>query len=72
MRINSALIGRHNLYNILAAIGAALALNIPPHEIGKGIAALKAVPGRLERVPTRSASRSSSTTPTRTRPWEAC
>jgi len=51
MRIQSALVGRHNLYNLLAAIGAALALSVPPADIIKGIAALKGVPGRFERVP---------------------
>jgi len=51
MRIQSALVGRHNLYNLLAAAGAALALNIAPADIVKGIAALKGVPGRFERVP---------------------
>ena len=51
MRIQSALVGRHNLYNLLAAIGAALALGLAPADIVKGIAALKGVPGRFERVP---------------------
>jgi len=53
MRVQSTLVGRHNLYNLLAAIGAALALSIPPADIVKGIAALKGVPGRFERVPNR-------------------
>jgi len=53
MRVQSALVGRHNLYNLLAAIGAALALSVPPADIVKGIAALKGVPGRFERVPNR-------------------
>ncbi len=53
MRIQSALVGRHNLYNLLAAVGAALALSVPPADIVKGIAALKGVPGRFERVPNR-------------------
>jgi UDP-N-acetylmuramoyl-L-alanyl-D-glutamate--2,6-diaminopimelate ligase len=47
------LVGRHNLYNLLAAIGAALALSVAPADIVKGIAALKGVPGRFERVPNR-------------------
>ena len=51
MRIQSALVGRHNLYNLLAAVGAALALSIAPADIVKGIAALKGVPGRFQRVP---------------------
>ena len=53
MRIQSALVGRHNLYNLLAAVGAALALSVPPADIVKGIAALKGVPGRFERVSNR-------------------
>ena len=53
MRVQSALVGRHNLYNLLAAVGAALALSVPPADIVKGIAALKGVPGRFERVPNR-------------------
>jgi UDP-N-acetylmuramoyl-L-alanyl-D-glutamate--2,6-diaminopimelate ligase len=42
--------GRHNLYNILAAVSTGLALNLPPASIIAGVAALGAVPGRLERV----------------------
>jgi UDP-N-acetylmuramoyl-L-alanyl-D-glutamate--2,6-diaminopimelate ligase len=53
MRIQSALVGRHNLYNLLAAVGSALALSVAPADIVKGIAALKGVPGRFERVPNR-------------------
>jgi len=51
MRIQSALVGRHNLYNLLAAVGAALTLGVAPADIVKGIAALEGVPGRFERVP---------------------
>ena len=51
MRIQSALVGKHNLYNILAAAAAALSLNVAPADISRGIAALKGVPGRFERVP---------------------
>ncbi len=47
----SPLIGRHNLYNLLCAVGAAEALEIPPKAIASGIARLQKVPGRLERVP---------------------
>ncbi len=50
MHVRSALVGRHNLYNLLAAAGAALALGVAPADIVKGIAALKGVPGRFERV----------------------
>ncbi len=48
--IISPLIGRINVYNILAACGAALSHGIPPDTIARGIASLRAVPGRFERV----------------------
>ncbi len=50
LHINSSLIGRHNLYNILAAAAAAHALGIGREHIKKGIESVKCVPGRLERV----------------------
>jgi UDP-N-acetylmuramoyl-L-alanyl-D-glutamate--2,6-diaminopimelate ligase len=53
MRVQSVLVGRYNLYNLLAAVGAALSLAIPPADIVMGIAALKSVPGRFDRVPNR-------------------
>jgi len=51
LTISSPLIGKHNLYNFLAAISAALVWNIPVESIIKGISALKSVPGRFENVP---------------------
>ncbi len=51
MRLQSALVGRHNLSNVLAAAAAALALNVAPADIVRGVAALAGVPGRFERVP---------------------
>lgn len=48
--VESALIGRINVYNILAACGAGLSYGIAPETIARGIANLKAVPGRFERV----------------------
>jgi UDP-N-acetylmuramoyl-L-alanyl-D-glutamate--2,6-diaminopimelate ligase len=48
--IVSALSGKHNLYNILAAFAVALALNIPPQTIKDGMAALNCVPGRFEKI----------------------
>jgi UDP-N-acetylmuramoyl-L-alanyl-D-glutamate--2,6-diaminopimelate ligase len=51
MRLRSGLVGRHNLSNLLAATAAALALNVAPADIVKGVAALKGVPGRFESVP---------------------
>jgi UDP-N-acetylmuramoyl-L-alanyl-D-glutamate--2,6-diaminopimelate ligase len=48
--VRSPLIGDFNVYNILAAAGAGLALNLPFGAVVQGIEALKSVPGRLERV----------------------
>ncbi len=49
--IHSPLIGRHNLYNILAAISVGEALGFPGQTIATGIANLSRVPGRLECIP---------------------
>ncbi len=48
--LESPLLGKPNLYNILAAVAAALTLNIPAPAVQKGIRALEGVPGRFERV----------------------
>lgn len=48
--IESSLIGRHNIYNILAAAGAGLSLGMSLADIKKGVEALKGLPGRLESV----------------------
>jgi UDP-N-acetylmuramyl-tripeptide synthetase len=48
--LRSGLAGRHNLENILCAAGAAVALKLSPQIAARGIAALKKVPGRLERI----------------------
>jgi UDP-N-acetylmuramoyl-L-alanyl-D-glutamate--2,6-diaminopimelate ligase len=48
--ISSPLIGKINVYNILAACGAALSYGIDPETIARGIADLQAVPGRFERI----------------------
>ena len=48
--VESPLIGRINVYNILAACGAGLSYGIPPETVVRGIADLPAVPGRFERV----------------------
>jgi UDP-N-acetylmuramoyl-L-alanyl-D-glutamate--2,6-diaminopimelate ligase len=50
MHVQSRLVGKHNVSNILAAAAAALALNVSPQDIIRGIAALKGVPGRFEKV----------------------
>ena len=48
--VSSSLIGKINVYNILAACGVGLSYGIAPETIARGIADLKAVPGRFERV----------------------
>jgi len=50
LALSSALVGRFNVENILAAVGATLALGLSPDRIAAGVAALRAVPGRLELV----------------------
>jgi UDP-N-acetylmuramoyl-L-alanyl-D-glutamate--2,6-diaminopimelate ligase len=50
LRISSPLIGRFNLYNILAAAAAAFAIGIAPTAIAQGIFLMKGVPGRMEKV----------------------
>jgi UDP-N-acetylmuramoyl-L-alanyl-D-glutamate--2,6-diaminopimelate ligase len=44
------LFGVFNVYNVLAAAGAALALGVDVPSIQEGVRALAAVPGRMERV----------------------
>lgn len=51
LKINSELMGLHNLYNIMAAIGATIPLEIEKEAIESGIKDLKLVPGRLQAVP---------------------
>ncbi len=48
--IQSPLIGRHNVYNILASFAAGLVLDHPPTQIKERLERLQSVPGRLERV----------------------
>ncbi len=48
--VQSPLIGRFNLYNILAAAAAAQALGIPVGPIQVGIERLANIPGRMEKV----------------------
>ena len=49
-QVSSPLLGRINVYNILAACSAALSLEIDPETIARGIFECPIVPGRLERV----------------------
>jgi len=48
--LNSPLLGRFNLQNLLGAIAAAQALGIAPEVIARGLAQATQVPGRMERV----------------------
>jgi UDP-N-acetylmuramoyl-L-alanyl-D-glutamate--2,6-diaminopimelate ligase len=48
--VESPLVGKINVYNILAAWCAAVSQELEPEVIARGIAALDAVPGRFERV----------------------
>jgi UDP-N-acetylmuramoyl-L-alanyl-D-glutamate--2,6-diaminopimelate ligase len=50
MRIESKLVGRPNVYNILAAAAAATALGLPLDAIERGVRALEGVPGRFQVV----------------------
>jgi len=50
VEVRSSLVGRINVYNILAAIGAAIALEVPVAKIEEGIRNLEIVPGRFQRI----------------------
>jgi UDP-N-acetylmuramoyl-L-alanyl-D-glutamate--2,6-diaminopimelate ligase len=50
IEVRSPFVGRINVYNILAAIGAGIALDIPNSKIEEGIANLELVPGRFQRI----------------------
>ena len=49
--ISSPLVGRFNVYNILAAFSAGIALELSTDVIATGIANVKSVRGRFERIP---------------------
>ncbi len=50
LEIDSPLLGRLNLYNILAAATTALGLGIPMDAVSRGVRAVGSVDGRLQRV----------------------
>ena len=50
MEIALPLLGRHNIYNSLAALGVGLELGINPDRIKKGLEKLALVPGRFQMV----------------------
>ena len=48
--VESPLLGRFNVENLLGALGAALALGLPAAAVLRGLQSVTGVPGRLERV----------------------
>jgi len=48
--VSIGLIGRHNVYNVLAAASACLAVGLQPGQIAEALGEVPAVPGRLQRV----------------------
>jgi UDP-N-acetylmuramoyl-L-alanyl-D-glutamate--2,6-diaminopimelate ligase len=50
VHVHSTLVGKPNVYNILAAAGVTAAMGIPLDAIEKGLARLNGVPGRFEVV----------------------
>jgi UDP-N-acetylmuramoyl-L-alanyl-D-glutamate--2,6-diaminopimelate ligase len=48
--VRSSLVGRPNVYNILAATATAVALGLPLDSVARGVHALSGVPGRFEVV----------------------
>lgn len=52
IRVRSTLVGRPNVYNLLAAVTTCTALDLPFTAIEKGLASLEGVPGRFQVVST--------------------
>jgi len=50
VHVHSLLVGRPNVYNILAAVSVTAALGLPLLKIEQGLSQLQGVPGRFERV----------------------
>jgi UDP-N-acetylmuramoyl-L-alanyl-D-glutamate--2,6-diaminopimelate ligase len=48
--VESRLVGRHNVYNLLAAVGVGLHEGLSHEEIASGLGTVATVPGRFERV----------------------
>ncbi|TET54588.1 MAG: UDP-N-acetylmuramyl-tripeptide synthetase, partial [Anaerolineales bacterium] len=48
--VETPLVGAYNVYNILAAAGVGVALDLPPVAIAKGLGQVHCVPGRMERI----------------------
>jgi len=50
IHVESPLVGRHNIDNILTAIGLGIAMAVRNDDIATGIRSMKAVPGRMEKI----------------------
>ena len=53
LEISTKLVGRHNLYNILAAVALGVSEGVSSEVIRKSIARVSLVPGRLDRIDSR-------------------
>ena len=49
-QVDSPLVGRYNVYNILAAVSVAISQGLAPEAIQAGIASVRAICGRMERI----------------------
>jgi UDP-N-acetylmuramoyl-L-alanyl-D-glutamate--2,6-diaminopimelate ligase len=52
VHVRSTLMGRPNVYNILAAVGVTASIGLPLEAIERGVERLEGVPGRFERAST--------------------
>ena len=52
LALSTPLLGRHNIENVVSAASVCELLDLPHEAVIRGVAALKAVPGRLERIET--------------------
>ena len=50
LKLHSSLLGRPNLYNILAAVATSIALDLPLDKVRSGIEKVRSIPGRFEIV----------------------
>lgn len=48
--IETPLVGRYNVRNVLAAASVGVALGVSPHTVAEGVASVRGVPGRMERI----------------------
>lgn len=50
IEINSPLVGKYNIYNLIAAVAVGVAVGLSKDAISAGIAGMKGVPGRFEKL----------------------